>query len=81
MITKNTHFSIESWNHSGFAAQGKADYHMVWGPFPIEGFESEVISKNLKKFDPNVKLLKYKHQNAEQPREKKPLIKEVEATI
>lgn len=54
---KNSQFTIESWNHKCF----DPDYHMVWGPYPIEAFDKEVITGNLSKFDPNVKFIKYKH--------------------
>lgn len=74
-----THFTIESWNHAAFRAQGKPHYTMVWGPFPIEtvskdkdgktvvtnNFNNEKITGNLRKFDPKVVIVKYRHAEHE----------------
>lgn len=58
---KDTHFSIDCWGQKHFPP----DYHMTFGPFPLSQWNSEVITTNLKKFQPEAKFLKYKHQNVD----------------
>ena len=68
MTIQHDQFTIESWNHN--ACEDKS-YHMVWGPFPISKWRTEEITSNLRKSDPNVKFLKYKHAELKPDRTKK----------
>lgn len=57
MENKDTHFSIESWNHKCF---NDKYYTMLWGPFPISTI-NEITSKIIKNFDKEVKYITYRH--------------------
>lgn len=61
MAKADTQFSIDSWNHPCFVAQGKWDYHMTWGPYPLS-MKQDIINRVVKNFDPSVKFLLYTHQ-------------------
>ncbi len=77
---QSTFWTLESWNHNAFEDK---NYHMIWGPFPIQTvtkdkdgkvrvideFRMETISSNLRKFDPNVRFVKYRHAENNHPRE------------
>ncbi len=74
-------FTLESWNHNAFKDK---HYHMIWGPFPIQSvekdregkiirvidnFKTEAISVNLRKFDPTVRFVKYRHADNDHSKE------------
>lgn len=62
MAKKDTHFSIDSWNHPCFVAQGIGDYHMVWGPYPLN-MKQQILDTVVKNFAPGTKHLVYNHQD------------------
>ncbi len=62
---ENKFFTVESYNHKCFVEQGKPFYTMIWGPFPIEMYDKEIITSNIRKFDKDAVILKYRHSDRE----------------